>query len=75
LIAGKNARCVQVGAGTPCDGRSKPTSYDRVVAQCFVGGIDVAAPMVQQDHACDWVGFSGGYYSRSGGRSCQEQHR
>jgi endonuclease YncB( thermonuclease family) len=63
MIAGKNAHCVQVGGGTPCDGRSKPTSYDRVVAQCFVGGADVAPPMIEGGNACDWMGFSGGAYS------------
>ena len=36
LVEGKVVRCVQVGNGTPCDGRSKPTNYDRIVAQCFV---------------------------------------
>lgn len=63
LVKGRTVRCVQVGGGTPCDGRSRPTSYDRVVAQCFVGGRDIAVPMVQRGHACDWTGFSGGAYS------------
>lgn len=34
LVNGKTVRCVQVGGGTPCDGRSKPTNRDRIVAQC-----------------------------------------
>jgi endonuclease YncB( thermonuclease family) len=63
LVSGKSVRCVQVGGGTPCDGRSKPTSYDRIVAQCFAGGADVSAPLVEHGNACDWTGFSGGAYS------------
>jgi endonuclease YncB( thermonuclease family) len=63
MIADRNVRCVQVGGGTPCDGRSAPTSYDRVVAQCFAGGADVSAPMVERGNACDWTRFSGGAYS------------
>ena len=63
LTKGKIVRCVQVGGGTVCDGRSKPTNYDRVVAQCFVGEADIAAALVKAGVACDWVRFSGGYYS------------
>jgi endonuclease YncB( thermonuclease family) len=63
MISGKSLRCVQVGDGTPCDGRSAPTSYDRVVAQCFVGGADVSVSMVERGNACDWTRFSGGAYS------------
>lgn len=37
LVKGKTVRCVQVGGGMPCDGRSKPTNRDRIVAQCFAG--------------------------------------
>jgi len=44
LVEGKAVRCVQVGSGTPCDGRSKPTNHDRIVAQCFVDGADIAVP-------------------------------
>ncbi len=36
LVQGKPVHCIQVGNGTPCDGRSKPTNHDRIVAQCFV---------------------------------------
>jgi endonuclease YncB( thermonuclease family) len=71
LVDGKVVRCVQVGNGTPCDGRSKPTNYDRIVAQCFVEGTDIAVPMVEQGFACDWVKFSGGAYSQGGkGNRC-----
>ncbi len=37
MVEGKEVRCIQVGGGTPCDGRSRPTNRDRIVAQCFVG--------------------------------------
>jgi hypothetical protein len=30
LIGGKDVRCVQVGSGTPCDGRSRPTNRNRI---------------------------------------------
>ena len=72
LVKGKSIRCVQVGAGTPCDGRSKTTSRDRIVAQCFAEATDIAAPMVEQGFACDWIKFSGGHYSQNGkGKSCE----
>jgi micrococcal nuclease len=63
LDEGRRVRCVQVGGGTPCDGRSRPTSGNRTVAQCFVGDLDIAAEMIRGGHACDWPKFSGGYYS------------
>ena len=66
LVEGKAVRCAQVGNGTPCDGRSKPTNHDRIVAQCFVNGADIAVPLVEQGFACDWVKFSGGAYSSNG---------
>ena len=64
LIEGRSLECRQVGAGTPCDGRSEPTSYDRVVAQCLLNGRDVATEMVRRGVACDWPRFSGGHYAR-----------
>lgn len=66
LIGGKEVRCVQVGSGTVCDHRSKPTNQGRIVAQCFVDGRDVADIMADLGHACDWPRFSGGHYHRSG---------
>ena len=66
LVSSKVVTCVQVGAGTPCDGRSRPTSYDRIVAQCFVDQSDLAAEMVAEGYACDWIQFSGGFYSENG---------
>lgn len=64
LVAGRRVRCIQVGSGTPCDGRSKPTNGDRIVVQCFVDDLDLAGALVAQGHACDWVKFSGGAYSK-----------
>ena len=63
LTEGKEVRCVQVGGGTPCDGRSPPISRDRIVAQCFVGDRDIAMEMICSGNAIDWPKFSGGYYS------------
>jgi micrococcal nuclease len=64
LVSGKNVTCTIVGFGTPCDGRSSSRSYDRDVAQCHVGGLDVADEMVRRGHAKDWPRYSGGYYAR-----------
>jgi endonuclease YncB( thermonuclease family) len=63
LTEGKAVRCIQVGGGTPCDGRSKPTNRDRIVAQCFVDERDIAMEMICSGNAKDWPKFSGGYYS------------
>jgi micrococcal nuclease len=38
-------------------------SCDRIVAQCFVGDLDIAMEMVSAGQAKDWPKFSGGYYS------------
>ena len=66
LIFGKTVRClqtrVQVGARTPCDGLSAPSSCGRIVAQCFLIGMDIAAHMVRAGHACAWPKFSGRHY-------------
>lgn len=73
LVHGKTVSCVQVNAapGTVCDGRSKATNRDRIVAQCFVEGRDIAAELVRSGVACDWTKFSGGHYQRAaGGRVC-----
>lgn len=64
LIGQHVVTCRTVGGGTPCDGRSKRRSYWRIVAQCFVGGVDVANEMVRSGHARDWPKFWGGYYAR-----------
>lgn len=36
LILGKVVRCRPVGQGTVCDGRSRPTNGNRIVAQCYI---------------------------------------
>ena len=53
IVKGKPVRCVLVGGGTPCDGKSKPASSDRFVAQCFAQASDIARTMVEQGFACD----------------------
>ena len=72
LVQGKSVRCAEVGEGTPCDGRSKPTNLLRVVAQCFVGPMDVSEAMVAGGNACDWRKFSGGHYMKGEGKRCQK---
>lgn len=64
LVSGRSVKCKIVGHGTPCDGLSFSSSYDRVVAQCHIGVRDVAAEMVRRGHAEDWPQFSGGFYAR-----------
>ena len=64
IALSKPLRCVRVGEGSVCDGRSKPTNRDRIVAQCFESEVDISAEMVKLGQACDWVKFSGGHYSR-----------
>ncbi|WP_332763963.1 thermonuclease family protein [Phenylobacterium sp.] len=41
-------------------------SYERVVAQCFVGDMDVAGEMVRRGQAVDWPKFSRGHYAGIG---------
>ena len=71
IISGKYVRCIPVGRGSVCDGRSKPTNSGRVVAQCYVDSTDIAAEMVKVGHACDWRKFSGGHYGKIEG-ACQK---
>ncbi|UWU80720.1 thermonuclease family protein [Bradyrhizobium huanghuaihaiense] len=73
LVHGKTVRCIQVGQppGTVCDHRSRSTNRDRIVAQCFVDGQDIAVELVRNGNACDWQKFSGGHYqSLTGGKAC-----
>ena len=63
IIGNKRLRCTPVGAGSVCDGRSNPYSHKRIVAQCFVGKLDIASEMVRSGHACDWINYSGGAYT------------
>ena len=71
IVKGQTVQCTQVGSGTVCDGRSRPTNQNRYVAQCFVEKVDIADVLAKNGHACDWVRFSGGHYSRAGqGKRC-----
>lgn len=53
IITGKTLTC-----------EPKGKSYNRTVARCFIGKLDVAGEMVRQGHAVDWPKFSGGEYAR-----------
>lgn len=64
LVRGKTVQCRTVGEQTPCDGRSGKVSGNRVVAQCFVDGKDIAMELVEAGLACAWPRYSGNYYSR-----------
>jgi endonuclease YncB( thermonuclease family) len=44
--------------------RRRGKSYDRVVAQCWIGDTDVAGEMVRRGQAVDWPEFSRGHYAR-----------
>ncbi len=68
-LKGKAVSCTPVGEGTVCDGRSRRTNHDRIVAQCTVQGRDIAEMLVRSGHACDWPRFSGGAYRIVGGCS------
>src|SRR5262245_59582399 len=48
LVSGQILHCLGVGDGSVCDGRSKRMSYDRLVAQCFTGNIDIGEAMVSK---------------------------
>jgi micrococcal nuclease len=72
IAPGEDLRCIAVGRGSVCDGRSRPSSHGRTVAQCFHSRWgDIAGEMVARGHACDLTQFSGGHYTREhGGRPC-----
>jgi endonuclease YncB( thermonuclease family) len=72
LIEGQQVRCLQVGEGTVCDGKSKPNSRDRIVAQCFIDKLDIAEEMAKSATACDWPKFSGGHY-RISDKTCSRK--
>jgi endonuclease YncB( thermonuclease family) len=72
MIEGKTVHCLQVGEGTVCDGKSKPKSRDRIVAQCFLDKLDVAEEMAKSGTACDWPKFSGGHYKISDATSSRK---
>lgn len=39
-------------------------SYRRIVAQCFIGDLDIADALIDAGHARDWPKYSGGHYAR-----------
>jgi endonuclease YncB( thermonuclease family) len=53
IIAGQYVRCVQHG---------HDTSYDRIVATCYVGTTDIAKELVLKGWAFDYTRYSKGYY-------------
>jgi endonuclease YncB( thermonuclease family) len=53
IIAGQQVRCVQHGS---------ETSYDRIVATCYVGTTDIAKELVLKGWAFDYTRYSKGYY-------------
>lgn len=64
-VRGKTARCIPVGGGSVCDTRSDVVNNGRLVAQCFVGGEDMAEMLTREGLACDWPKFSGGAYGQA----------
>ena len=52
IVAGKTVRCEPDGT----------TSYNRIVARCFVDGIDVAIPLIAGGWALDCPRYSHGRY-------------
>jgi micrococcal nuclease len=64
LIGNQTVRCVPLGEGTVCDGRTRRRSSTGILGQCFLGeDVDIAGLLVKRAFACDWVRFSGGHYS------------
>lgn len=44
--------------------KAKGRSYNRTVAQCWIGKADVAAELVRRGQAVDWPKYSKGFYGR-----------
>jgi endonuclease YncB( thermonuclease family) len=64
LVVNQTVRCVPLGEGTVCDGRTKNANSKGIIAQCFFGkDVDIAGVLVKRAFACDWARFSGGHYS------------
>lgn len=66
LIAGKSVRCIPFGEGTPCDDIAKGQTYQRKIAQCFVGEADLAAELIRSGSACASPAESGDAYAGLG---------
>ena len=60
---GTEVKCVQVGGGTPCDGKAAKRFGDAMVAQCFVEDQgDLALRLRERGFLCDLPAQSGGRY-------------
>ncbi len=59
----KNALSVFVGHNSVSCQPTGDKSYDRIVAKCFLGKIDLSAFMVENGWAVDWPKFSKGDYA------------
>lgn len=60
---GRRLDCIQVGGGTPCDGRAAASFGGSLVAQCFTEErLDVARELAARGYLCDRPAQSGGVY-------------
>jgi hypothetical protein len=60
---GSKVVCVQVGGGTPCDGRTPPVFENTPVVQCRRSdGSDIARELSDLGYLCDVPTQSGGAY-------------
>lgn len=65
-LEGKDVNCIQVGGGTPCDGKAAIRYGDAPVVQCFTSDRqDIAKVLSDKGITCDIPAQSGGHY-----RSC-----
>lgn len=55
LVDGQEVKCEPNG----------DISYDRIVAQCFVDGTDLAEEMIRQGYAKPYCRFAGAYYNKA----------
>lgn len=63
VFQGREVNCVQVGGGTPCDGRVAPVFQDVPVMQCReADGSDIARALSDSGYLCDVPMQSGGAY-------------
>lgn len=60
---GRQVDCMQVGGGTPCDGRAAASFGGATVAQCRTSeGLDLAREFAERGYLCDLPAQSGGAY-------------
>lgn len=63
IYQGREFDCVQVGGGTPCDGKASSTFGGAIIAQCRnAGGDDLALQLSNGGYLCDLPAQSGGIY-------------